>query len=501
MKKIVMNFIVFILCTCRLFAFNYYNDIIITGENKDKFFYITEDIYSKSKKNLEDVVLFDENEKKIPFTIDKYQEKYIKQITQRQEGKFLRDKKHESGTKREITIKIDENHAGLSILGNLLNVYVTTAAPMNNPFEAEEIKLFGSSDNKNWEEIKINKHSIERNLGEYNLKFYFEEALYSYFRLEIPAIAKMLMKSVGLLLEEDSIQNYTENYSFLNVRDITSGIYDINGDETLLQVRTNNLPLDFIRLYSENLVDSTYYVYSGKENIYKLKTPIYSGKIVKFNNTEDLIIKLNSNEIYNRIYIRIVNQNENLKRLQITAIHGKYSPDRIVFQKNGRGNKYRIFYGNAKWEAENNNQENQKKLQNYNFQNCDMVYLNKTKENINLITKNDDVIPPENSGKLYNDVVIVIIISSIIVCFGILIRLLRRHRSKDENEYGNDDEEDNEVRDNNVKDNNVEENEDLGGKEEYQDDFYTADENIVKDNIIVKNNAITFEKKIKNCQY
>ncbi|MDR3258187.1 MAG: hypothetical protein LBT51_01055 [Fusobacteriaceae bacterium] len=498
MKKIVMNFIVFILCTCKLFAFNYYSDIIITGENKNKFFYITEDIYSKSKRNLKDVALFDEKEKEIPFVIDKYQENYIKEVTQRYDGRFLKDKKYESGTKREITIKINENHSGLSILGNLLNIRVTTAAPMRNPFKAEEIKLFGSNDNKNWEEIKINKHLVDGGVGDHNLKFYFEESVYSYFRLEIPAIAKMSMKSVSFFLEEDSIQNYIENYSHLYVRDITSGIYDINGDETLLQVRTNNLPLDFIRLYSGNLVNSRYYVYSGKENIYKLETPIYSGKIVKLNNIEDLIIKLDRNEKHKIIYIKIVNQNVNLKRLNITAAHGKYSPDKIVFQKNSRGSNYQVFYGNAKWETQNNNQENQNKLQDYNFQNCDMVSLNKPKESINLIVKTNDFIPLKNTGKWYNDVVIIIIISSIIVFSGILIRLLRRHRSKDENEYGNDEDE---------------------------DDCYIADKKIAKEKNIVKNKKIAITdkrlnqdlhgnsvdiqykskninlEKIKNCQY
>ena len=60
----------FIISVFQLFSYEYFKEIKVTGKSAYKEFYITEDIYANSRKNLDDIRIIDKNGKEIPYVIE-----------------------------------------------------------------------------------------------------------------------------------------------------------------------------------------------------------------------------------------------------------------------------------------------------------------------------------------------------------------------------------------------------------------------------------------------
>ena len=60
----------FLISVFQLFSYEYFKEIKIIGKSAYKEFYITEDIYANSRKNLDDIRIIDKNGKEIPYVIE-----------------------------------------------------------------------------------------------------------------------------------------------------------------------------------------------------------------------------------------------------------------------------------------------------------------------------------------------------------------------------------------------------------------------------------------------
>jgi len=60
----------FLISVFQLFSYEYFKEIKVTGKSAYKEFYITEDIYANSRKNLDDIRIIDKNGKEIPYVIE-----------------------------------------------------------------------------------------------------------------------------------------------------------------------------------------------------------------------------------------------------------------------------------------------------------------------------------------------------------------------------------------------------------------------------------------------
>lgn len=66
-----LKFLLFLLVTVQIFSYDYYKEINLSGEEDYKELYITEDIYSKAKKDLSDIRIISEAGKEIAYAIEK----------------------------------------------------------------------------------------------------------------------------------------------------------------------------------------------------------------------------------------------------------------------------------------------------------------------------------------------------------------------------------------------------------------------------------------------
>ena len=69
MNKIIIGLLFTI--SLQSFSYDYFKEIEVDGNSKYKEFYITEDIYFKSKNDLGDIRILDNTGEEIPYVIEK----------------------------------------------------------------------------------------------------------------------------------------------------------------------------------------------------------------------------------------------------------------------------------------------------------------------------------------------------------------------------------------------------------------------------------------------
>ncbi|MDR1835285.1 MAG: hypothetical protein LBQ96_05730 [Fusobacteriaceae bacterium] len=399
MKKISLRLLLFMTCLSRVFAFGYYNDIIVKGSHSVQYIYLNEDMYRKSGEDFRDMALYDANGKEIPWILEKYREESVREITGTFPGEIRQDDKPEEGP-REIVIRFEETKTGLVPVGNRLQLKLRDTPDKGAPFPGEDFTIKSSADGKNWETLTPSAFSLKDN----QLSFFLETGVYPWIKVEAPPGAernhKKYLSGAQLQLEEEFVRDAPEIYAYLNFADVTYGAVDNEPNATLLQVQTGQMPVDRIRLYSYTQVDSDYAVYDGELPRTALQNPLSRGRLFRSGGREELEIPLDRERSAGKLYIKFVNRNGDFGKINAMAMQGRFYPDRLYFRATtGRG-RYRLCYGAEDYKSLRSPQlledgEALKKMLRTG-EKRDPAEVGKTMENINFLI--GDVIDPEDES-------------------------------------------------------------------------------------------------------
>lgn len=313
-----LKWILLILVSFQSFSYDYYKDIELSGKEKYKEMYITEDIYSKSKRDLKDIRIIDEEGTEVPYVIEgeKEQYSYIEKIVSNGEIISVTDKEETT----ETVIKFTPKNQMEDLAGNRLEIIPTK----NFYFEYE---LLGSSNGKNWESITYGE--LYKTPERENLLISFSESRYSYYKIITELSREKIFKGAVLKFygnEKRETENFTVKLLYTQ---------EEKEKNTLLTIESRRLPLKKITLKAEDEFKRNYSI-SGEGYGYG------SGTIFRVGEKENLTVTLNSLDRDDKIFLEI--KNGDSRPLKIQEIIGEYIPDKIMF-KAEEGKKYRITFG------------------------------------------------------------------------------------------------------------------------------------------------------------
>lgn len=315
-NKIILY--LFLVTAFQIFSYEYFKEIKAVEKSGYKEFYITEDIYSNSKNNLEDIRIIDKNGKEVPYVIEtpKAQEQFKEKIV-------AKEKIIEKITKKdkiEFIIKFGSDSSLKDIIGNRLEII-----PVKNFYS--EYELFGSSDGTNWEHITSGE--IYKTPEKENLTIKFQDKRYEYYKIVTP-VDKGNIFSEGILKFSDNKSGMADTIK----RDL---IFRVEQKEksTILKVSSKFLPLKSIELDVEDEFKRNYSV-GDKESYYN------NGTVFKVGEKSNLSLEVSNVPQTDQIIVEIKNGDN--RPLKIKNVKGNYIPDRIVFKANS-GESYRITFG------------------------------------------------------------------------------------------------------------------------------------------------------------
>jgi hypothetical protein len=389
---------------CRVFAFGYYNDIIISGDHSIKYFYLNEDVYQRSQRNFRDVLLCDANGRIVPYVLEKYRAEIVRETIEEFPGEIRQDGRVRDG-KREIVLRFREKKSGLAVIGNRLVLKLRVTPPQETPFLGEFISLLGSKDGNTWKSLKTNGFVLQED----QLTFFLETHTLPWYKLIVPGDLernhKKYLRSAMLQLEEEFIQDAPEREVFLLMEDVTYGAYENNSNVALFQIHTKNIPLDSIRFYSYRNVESEYTIYDGEELRTSLKNPISSGTLIRKGVQEEMEVFLDRNEPHEKIYIKLVYKNANVRKLNPIAVQGRFHPDRIYFRNDHSQKQYKLYYGDENYQNLQTIQmieaEEELRQNIAGNMNQDLLELEKSSENLKVILRDAAISEKSQDVKIF----------------------------------------------------------------------------------------------------
>lgn len=154
------------------FSYDYFKEIEVKGNSKYKEFYITEDIYLKSKNDLGDIRILDSEGQEIPYVIEKKEAGYNNIEKTVSVGNIISETAKEE--KMETVFKFSPQNKLDDIFGNRIEII-----PKRNFYF--EYELLGSSNGKNWEYITYGE--IYKTPDKENLLIDFSAEKYTYYKL------------------------------------------------------------------------------------------------------------------------------------------------------------------------------------------------------------------------------------------------------------------------------------------------------------------------------
>lgn len=312
--------LLFILINFNIFSYDYYKNINITGKEKYKEMYITEDIYSKAKNNLEDVRIIDESGTEIPYVTEFENEQYNYAEKIIAQGKIISVIDKENTT--ETIIKFTSENPLEDILGNKLEII-----PKKNFYF--EYELLGSNNGKNWEFITSGE--LYKISEKENLTISFNNSRYTYYKIITELDREKIFK--GAILKFNTIEKI--KIKIKNIKTKLEYTQKENGKDTLISIKSENLPLKKIIIFVEENFKRDYILSKNGIN-YK------SGTIFKVGEKENLVIEFQNILREKELLLKIKNQDN--KPLKILKISGEYTPEKIMF-KAENNKKYRIIFG------------------------------------------------------------------------------------------------------------------------------------------------------------
>lgn len=315
MNKIIIGLLFAI--SLQSFSYDYFKEIEVNGNSKYKEFYITEDIYSKSKNDLGDIRILDSSGQEIPYVIEKKDDGYnnIEKVVS--VGNILSETAKEE--KMETVFKFSPKSELDDVFGNRIEV-----TPKRNFYF--EYELLGSNNGKNWEYITYGE--IYKTPDRENLLIDFPAEKYTYYKL-VTDLSKESNFKGAILKFYGSEKKETETIL---------GRLEYQSEEkdkvSIITIRTNNLPITKVYLKANGEFKRNYSI--GNSYYYR------TGTIFKVGNKENMEIDLRKISRSEQMVLEI--KNGDSKPLIISEIQGEYIPAKIMFKAEENG-KYKMTFG------------------------------------------------------------------------------------------------------------------------------------------------------------
>lgn len=315
MNKIIIGLLFAI--SLQSFSYDYFKEIEVNGNSKYKEFYITEDIYSKSKNDLGDIRILDSTGQEIPYVIEKKDDGYnnIEKVVS--VGNMLSETAKEE--KMETVFKFSPKSELDDVFGNRIEV-----TPKRNFYF--EYELLGSNNGKNWEYITYGE--IYKTPDRENLLIDFPAEKYTYYKL-VTDLSKESNFKGAILKFYGSEKKETETIL---------GRLEYQSEEkdkvSIITIRTNNLPITKVYLKANGEFKRNYSI--GNSYYYR------TGTIFKVGNKENMEIDLRKISRSEQMVLEI--KNGDSKPLIISEIQGEYIPAKIMFKAEENG-KYKMTFG------------------------------------------------------------------------------------------------------------------------------------------------------------
>lgn len=317
MNKIIIGLLFAI--SLQSFSYDYFKEIEVNSSNKYKEFYITEDIYFRSKNDLGDIRILDSTGEEIPYVIEKKDIEYnnIEKIVSL--GNIISETAKEE--KMETVFRFSPQSELDDIFGNRIEI-----KPKRNFYF--EYELLGSSNGKNWEYITYGE--IYKTPDRENLLIDFPAEKYTYYKL-ITDLSKESNFKGAVLKFYGSEEKETKTETVLVKLQYQSEEKD---KDSIITIKTNNLPISKIYLKTNGEFKRNYSI--GNSHYYR------TGTIFKVGSKENMEIDLRKISRFEQMVLEI--KNGDSKPLKINEIQGEYIPDKIMFKAEENG-KYRITFG------------------------------------------------------------------------------------------------------------------------------------------------------------
>lgn len=315
MNKIIIGLLFAI--SLQSFSYDYFKEIEVNGNSKYKEFYITEDIYSKSKNDLGDIRILDSTGQEIPYVIEKKDDGYnnIEKVVS--VGNILSETAKEE--KMETVFKFSPKSELDDVFGNRIEV-----TPKRNFYF--EYELLGSNNGKNWEYITYGE--IYKTPDRENLLIDFPAEKYTYYKL-VTDLSKESNFKGAILKFYGSEKKETETIL---------GRLEYQSEEkdkvSIITIRTNNLPITKVYLKANGEFKRNYSI--GNSYYYR------TGTIFKVGNKENMEIDLRKISRSEQMVLEI--KNGDSKPLIISEVQGEYIPAKIMFKAEENG-KYKMTFG------------------------------------------------------------------------------------------------------------------------------------------------------------
>lgn len=313
-KVLLVLFFVFPIYT---FSYEYLKNIEVSGKNSYKEFYLTKDIYLKSKNNLNDLRIINEIGEEIPYVIEKNIETSNRLEKKVSTGKIISKKNKE--TQMETVVKFTPKTKLDDIVGNIIQLKA-----IDNFYSKYE--LLGSDNGKNW--IYISSGELYKTPEKEELRIEFIKKKYSYYKIVTALTEKIKYNALVLLLNEKKIDKKTNIITNLQYK------VEEKRNNTIVTIQSNNLPLQQISLKINDEFKRNYIVRNDK--VYK------TGNLFKVGDREKLDIQFNKKISLEQIILEI--ENGDNKPLMIEKIQGEYLPLKIIFKAKPE-EKYILTFG------------------------------------------------------------------------------------------------------------------------------------------------------------
>ena len=315
MNKIIIGLLFTI--SLQSFSYDYFKEIEVDGNSKYKEFYITEDIYFKSKNDLGDIRILDNTGEEIPYVIEKKDIGYNNIEKTVSVGNIISETTKEE--KMETVFKFLPQSELDDVFGNRIEI-----KPKRNFYF--EYELLGSSNGKNWEYITYGE--IYKTPDRENLLIDFPAEKYTYYKL-ITDLSKESNFKGAVLKLYGSEKKETE--TILVKLQYQSEEKD---KVSIITIKTNNLPISKVYLKANGEFKRNYSI----GNSYYHRT----GTIFKVGSKENMEIDLRKISRSEQMVLEI--KNGDSKSLLINEIQGEYIPAKLMFKAEKNG-KYKITFG------------------------------------------------------------------------------------------------------------------------------------------------------------
>mgnify|MGYP006426933741 CR=1 FL=1 len=299
-------------------------------------FYLDENVYKHTKKDLEDLRILNSENEFIPFFIKSYNFKDNIIVNTYKSNKVLQFQKNSSNY---IDFKLINEKSSKDILINKIKLDFD----IDKDF-LYDIKLYGSYDNMEWNFIKSDK--IYKTFEGFKNKIDLKKGLkYKYYRLEfLNEYEDVFVSNLsGLHISRNFGQDY-----YIKKKEIDFN-YKNKGKTSNININNNNLlKIKQIIINSKDVYDRYYTVKSKNTELdnynYKDSGRVYNIDLESFTAKDDTI---DFNNYNNDRLIRITIQDQDNKPIIINSIKIRYYIDKLVFEAKGN-EEYKLFIGNKK---------------------------------------------------------------------------------------------------------------------------------------------------------